>query len=452
MPRNPGWLIAAACVLLTLSSPASAQHFAPLHSTLAAWEDALWLDLLDRNYSIGGRHSDLGVLKRWYDVDWKYHLDVYFLEPNLADDYAFTTSPNGFQWHSGSLTPRDLAASGVFKTRVGLGKKWGFAARFDLLSLPRVRRGAFRANIEYAPQDQFGLALKIHLDPQKPGTDLGLGFSWKPRIGVVNVEFWMMDALNDLVYQTLEAARQPQIDLTEDYQKQPFGLKANFDLEPVKDLRFEGYGAVITSSSIHVFHPAKPDAGFLNSEDIWYAGGMVEWRVRSNWLISVFGSNVSAASGKAWDSGAIDETDYELSERTTRAGAATIFRPGSHWEFELRGEHNWRPEERFEPVSGDTLEHYRLESWLSRLNIRYQSTRGFFTDLRFGFNDNQEPLGSGNVPTVLPLETVTYRIGLELGWRFGKNVYIAGGAARDIGNTPAGSGFGGARGRGVVMW
>ena len=452
MPRIWGWLGLVLGLVVLQPSVSSSQQFAPLHATLASWDDAVWLDLLDRNYSVGGRHSDLGVLKQWYDIDRKYHIDLYYLAPNLTEDYQWTRSPNGVRWISGSLTARDLAATGTFKTEVAVGKKWNLMTRFDLVSLPRVRRGAFRANLTFSPRDRFGVALKLHLDPQKPGTDLGAAVSWHPEMGDVQLEFWYIDILNDLAYVTLDASRQAQIDLTEDYTKQPFGLKADLDLKPIKNLRLEAYGAVITSSSIHVFHPESPDSGFHNSEDIWYAGGLAEWSIRDNWILSVFGTNRTAASGKSWDDGVLDEIDYELDERATRLGAATVVRPGSHWEVEFRGERNWRPELRLEPASGDTLVNYRLDAWLSRLNVRYQSRGGFYTDIRFGYSHNDEPLGTGQVPTAVPLAATTYRIGVELGWRFGKHVFIAGGAARDIGGDTQGTGFGGARGRGVVTW
>lgn len=439
-------------LLLAAAGPACAQQFAPLHVTLAAWDDDIWLDLLDRNYSVGGRHSDQGILKQWYDIDPKYHLDLYFLEPNLPDEYEWTRETNGVRWFGGSLTPRDLAVSGEFKVSVGLGKRWRLASRFDLVSVPRVRRGAFRANLEYDVLEDLEVAFRVHLDPQKPGTDMGLSGKWRTGMGPVQVEFWSIDIFNNLVYVNLDAAGQAQIDLTEEYETRPWGLKAFFDLEPVDRLRIEGYGGRVTPSTIHVYDPLDPNAGFVGDEQTWYAGGLLEFTINKRLLIAGFATNWSAESSKAWDVDAPDEQDYFLEERVSRAGAALIYRPRSRWEVELGGERNWRPETRLDPANGDTLVSYRLDTWLARLNVRYQSKKGFYSDVRFGFNENREPLGSGQVPTALPLAATTYRIGVEIGWRIGRHVMLGGGAARDIGADPQGTGFGGARGRGTVTW
>ena len=121
--------------------PAPAQEFAPLHTTLASQEDLVWLDMLDRNNSIGGRNSDLGVLKRWNDqIDRKYYLDLYVLGENPAEDYRWSRSPNGVRWMSGSITKRDLATFAAFKTEVGITGKWDFGARFDMVRVPRSHR------------------------------------------------------------------------------------------------------------------------------------------------------------------------------------------------------------------------------------------------------------------------------------------------------------------------
>ncbi|MFV1981592.1 MAG: hypothetical protein ACC655_10595, partial [Rhodothermia bacterium] len=452
--RTWGWLGLVLGLIVLQPSTSSSQEFAPLHTTLALWDDAVWLDLLDRNNSIGGRNSDLGVLKRWNDeIDRKYLLDLYVLEENPSEEYRWSRQQSGVRWRGGSITKRDLATFAEFKTEVGISDRWDFGARFDMVRLPRVNRGAFRVFAGYKLSESIRLEAKGQIDPEKPGSDIGSAVQWKADRATLRLEFWVLDAMNDLINVTLNAASQPQTKFTEDYQSQPLALRGSADVNLARGLRFEGSGAWLSHSSLYVFDPKDPASGFTNNEDTWYGAALLEWKPQNNWLINVFGTNWSSNSSHLWDDADLAATnDYDLSERTSRLGATTIYRPGDRWEVLLKGERNWRPETRLDPASSDTLVAYDLDTWLAVVGGRYQSKAGFFTDLRLAYQNSDEPLGSGQVPSASTLEALQYRIAIDAGWRFGRAMWFSLGMAQDIGPDQSGDGFGGARGRGVLSW
>lgn len=426
---------------------------APLHATLATWEDAVWLDLLDRNNSAGGRNSDLGVLKRWIDeIDRKYLLDIYVLAPNFSEDYRWSRRMNGFRWLSGSLNRRDLATFAAFKAEAPIGSKWDLGARLDMVRLPRTKRSAFRFYTGYNVSDEVRLAGQAHLDPEKPGTDIGVSLEWRTDRHYFFGEFYVIDIFNDLIHVTFDAAGQPQIDLTEDYLTQPFALHGTGDVVLLKNVRLELYGAYFTTSRLRVTDRNDGSYGFVNTEDVWYGAGLVEYKPSAGWLLGVFATNHQATSSKVWAAESYLDRGYELDERTTRAGALAAFRPTERLELSLQGERNWRPERRVMGTSTDSTISYTLESWLGTLGTRWQTRGSMFVDVWLAYHKSDEPLGTGQVPSAGSLEADQFRISVDVGWWFTSSIWFSCGFAQDLGPDESGNGFGGARGRGVFSW
>ena len=255
-----------------------------------------------------------------------------------------------------------------------------------------------------------------HIDPEKPGTDLGAGISWKNDQAHVKVEAWVLDAFNDLIYVTLNASSQPQIEYTEDYQKQPFALRGFADVGLAEGVRLEAYGAWFTRSELRVTDPWDVTYDFINGEDTWYAGGLLEWKPTLKTLLSLFATNWSSDSEHVWaDDDLAISNNYALSERTTQVGFFSMARLGSRWEVRAQGRRDWRPEERILTASDSTIE-YALDSWLGLIGGRYQSKAGFLTEMKLSYLDSKEPLGTGQVPSAgdLTAKSVALRMGVWL--------------------------------------
>lgn len=451
--RSKRWVLVAFGWIAINAANVYGQELPPFHITLASWEDAVWLDLLDRNNSIGGRNSDLGVLKRWNEeIDRKYLLDLFILAPNQTEDYRWTQRKNAFRWMSGSINRRDLATFATFKSEVGIGEKWDFGVRLDMVRIPRAKRTALRFFTGRRLTESLRLTARVHLDPEKPGSDIGLSLQWSRENANAALEFWVLDVFNDLIHVTFDAAGQPQIQFTEDYLTQAVAVRGSADIEVTTGLRIEGYGALLPTSRLRVTERTDPTFGFTNTEDIWYGAILLEWKPTKRLLISTFGTNRKSTSSKIWEHQSNSVFDYGLDERTTRFGATTIYRPKQRMELSLQGQRVWRPEVRIAPTSGDTLVEYTLESWLAAAGGRYQTRGTAFFDLWLAYQKSDEPLGTGQVPSAGSLAASQFRLAVDVGWWLDPAIWFSIGIAQDFGSDKSGGGFGGARGRGVLNW
>ena len=113
--------------------------------------------------------------------------------------------------------------------------------RFHKEDIPTANRNALRIGVRNKFASQWTGFTSLHLDPNKPGTDVELGVRWG-EIARANamLSVTVMDAFSNVAYVTLDAASQSQIDSTLVYESQPIALRTSAHLPLGR--RFRGRG------------------------------------------------------------------------------------------------------------------------------------------------------------------------------------------------------------------
>lgn len=450
-------LAVLAMLLIGLGAPPSAwaQSDSVARATLRGWAEGAWLQLLDRRGAVGGRLGDGGILQRFHElIDDKYHLDRLTNAFPLWDDYRWYTRTDGVRWRAGSITKRSLEMDAEFKTTVPLGDAWAFAARYNVEDIPTARRSVIRFGFDRKLGRKWVGNVRVHLDPDKSGTDLEAGVDWRGASGAsLFVGVAMLDAMNDFVYRTLHAVNQPQVDSTLDYERQPFTLRTQAQLPLGTRVRAELYGVYMLPATIRAYEGLSETDGMRQHEWFASAGGLIEWSP-GRWVrLGAFANTIWARSERERLSPAAPVDEYDLTEQTTELGAFGIVRLARRWTADAWVRHAWRPERRTYRTGGRANVDFLLRSLNGQLLVTYRAASGFTADAGFGLNRARVPRGDGQVPATGSLPATQYRIRYDVGWRMGERFEFLAGAATDIdGDGEAGASFGGARGRFMAFW
>jgi hypothetical protein len=445
-----GLWLTVACV-----PPLSGQSDPLSHATLQHWAERSWLLLLDRHGSVGGRLSQAGVLQRFQESqDDKYFLDRFSAAFLLREDYDWYARDNGVRWFGGSINRRNLVSEGEFKVNVPLSQAWAIGARFNKEDTPSAQRNAMRIGVKAQFPKSIGGFANLHLDPNKPGTDIEIGGTLGQRTGAnAMVSVTVMDAVNNVVYVTLDAASQAQIDSTLVYDKQPIAFRTQVMIPLGRSLRVEAYGLYVTPSALRTFAETSETDGFIRRERIAYAGGLVEFKPFATLLTGFYANTIWAESEQEKLAPTVLVDEYALTEQTTQVGGFATWRVTRRWMLDMYGVRTWRPERREWGDPGLQSVDYQLRTWHIAGIVTYRALSGFMTDAGIAWNDADEPNGGDQVPATGSLTTRNWRVRYDIGWGFGDTFsFLIGGSVDYDGETNDGWSFGGGRGKFSLYW
>ncbi|UCG88329.1 MAG: hypothetical protein JSW71_07240 [Gemmatimonadota bacterium] len=440
---------------LTCAPALSAQSDSLTHATLQHWAEQSWLLLLDRHGSVGGRLSEDGVLQRFQDSqDDKYFLDRFSATFLPRENYDWYARDNGVRWFGGSINRRNLVTEGEFKTSVPLSQAWAIGVRFNKEDNPSAQRNAMRIGLKAQFPKLIGGFANLHLDPNKPGTDIEIGGTLGERTGANAVfSVSVLDAVNNVVYVTLDAASQAQIESTLVYDEQPIAFRTQVMVPFGRSLRVEAYGLYVTPSALRTFAETSETDGFIRRERIAYAGGLVEWKPFPTLFAGFYANTIWAESEQEKLAPTVPVDEYVLTEQTTQVGAFATWRITRRWLLDTYGVRTWRPERRQWGDPGLQPVDYLLRSWHVAGIVTYRSLSGFVTDAGLAWNDAEEPYGGDQVPATGSLTTRDWRVRYDIGWKFGDTFsFLIGGSIDYDGETDDGWSFGGGRGKFSLYW
>jgi len=448
-------MVAVILVLWAFPAALAAQADTLAHATLQHWEEQSWLLLLDRHGSAGGRLNEAGVLQRFYESqDDKYFLDRFSAAFLMREDYEWYATDNGVRWSGGSINRRNLLSAGEFKTDVPLSQAWAIGVRFNKEDIPTARRNAMRIGVKGSFPNSIGAFANLHLDPNKPGSDVEIGATLGERTGAnAMVSVTIMDAFNNIVYVTLDAASQAQIESTLVYDAQPIAFRTRVMVPLGGSFRLEGYGLYVTPSTLRTYAETSNTDGFVRHERIAYAGGLLEWKPVPSFFTGVFATTIWAESEQEKLAPSVPVNEYLLTEQTTGVGGFATWRITRRWMFDTYGVRRWMPERRQWTDASLPNVDYELRTWHIAGILTYTALSGFTTDAGLAFNDAWEPKGGDQVPATGSLTTRDWRVRYDIGWRFGPTFsFLVGGSVDYDLETGNGWSFGGGRGKFTLFW
>ena len=422
------------------------------HATLRTWEEELWLTLLDRHDSFGGRFSDRGTLKRFTDdIDRKYLLDLLGSRFTPMESYRWYQRDDGFRWRGGSATAMQLAAFAEIKAKVPLGGPWDMGVRVDQISGPRFDGSAVRVRFSRDLEETGVVFAGLHVDPHKTGGDIWVGGQWSPGAAKLTGQFVVLDFASDMLYSRRRGVVQTRPDTTVTYKRQPTALRTSGEVALSDEVRLEAYGSVFLSSNA-VVHPTGDRAsGFTLDESAWYAGTMLEWTPNPRVLVAGSITNVRARSERTPNSPDAPVEGYELVERSTEAEAFLAFRASERWTVSGTVRRMWLPERRVVTDDPSRDVDYLLEAWLTKLDLVFTARGGFLSHVSFLTSNTSVPRGLGTMDVRGMLDAEVYRLQLKLGWGF-ENATIILGGAYDYEPDFEGWSWGTANGQAILTW
>jgi hypothetical protein len=467
--------------LLLISTPlaAFAQNH-PIYSpraTLRGWEERVRLAIFDRGGSFFGRTSDRGILQRFNEkMDNEYPLDLISSSFSLGETYEWYRRDNGVRFWAGSINHLRLVQNGDFTATVPLGETWATNVRFTHSQTLQAKRNLIR--IEFR-KELFGRRARIFLmgtlKAEKPESDVEIGLTWMAGRGEITFAFATLDLFSDFIYQSLEVS--PGIaDTVLDYTSHPYTARVALDLPLGRQFRIEGYGLVLTPTTVVVESQTRPNDGFVQDERYAYAGGLVEWAPAHGTALGGFGTWVRARLGRSALPAGQPEDDFDLTEKTWQLGAYGIRRLGGRFTAEAWLTRVWRTEVRLPPepvVAFDVIREGRIpretvaafqpeqdepsevnyedRTWAGRLNVIYRARSGFRADLAFDFVA-RDIIGTDRLPGAF--NAGHSRIRFDLGWEFDQRASLVLGSNVDLdGDRGTATGwFDGAHGRFVLYW
>ncbi len=330
-----------------LSACGSAAQTDPAYfnATLRDWEERLWLNILDRNGSLTGRFSDLGILQRFHSsIDSEYELDMITHRFSLAEDHEWYRRRSGIRWSGGSINKRDLASTFAFKTEIDVNDSWSLAARYESEVNAVASRNIFRFGLVRSTQAGAFFFGGGHLDRVKTGIDLTFGLGWRNEQTLIRratLTVGVLDAFNN-TFNALDGV----VDSTQVYTKHPFVLRGNVEARLNPQLRVEAYGTYMRPATILRYEGNDESAGFVQDETYGYLGGLVEWAPLDFLRVGGFATYVHAGLARGALSFDAGVEGFDLTERTTQVGGFGMARFGSRVITEVWVSRTWRPENR----------------------------------------------------------------------------------------------------------
>jgi hypothetical protein len=447
-------LLVALVAALAWPAPSYAQRDSlGLHTTLNRWADEAWFTIIDRDASIGGRLSDQGILQRFQPrIGPDYEGAKIRYRFDALDDYYWYRRTNGARFAGGSVTTRDMAIDAEFKQSVPLGSRWSADVHFNKENLPDVVRNLVRLGFTRTEPNGAFAFIEGALTPVKPSADIEVGAGWRRGYTRAAISVAVLDAFNDLIYQSLHVYK-AFADTALDYERHPIMLHANLDLPLASHFRFEGHGGLLGPSVVKAYVQEVPDSGFRQDEDYGFAGALVEWIASPRVTAGAFGTYVNAVTDRQPLPYGRPLDDFQLTERTTKAGAQLLARLAPRWLFQSWAGRMWRTEQRVYRTSAAPDVDYKDVSWSGQAELKYGARDGLMLSTALDVDDRQVVRGDGEVPSFGTLTRNNNRLRFDFGWRFPTRSEFTLGLAFDLdpGHYTRGW-FGGAHGRWVLCW
>jgi hypothetical protein len=453
--RPVGVLLLAAGVTAARPRHALTQEGPPLRATLQGWAEDMWLRILDRQGAFGGRLTDRGILQQFNErIDSKYYLDYLTSIFSLSEDFEFYARESGARWHAGSITKYQLANEAEFRVTVPVSDAWAIALRFDKVQTPVAALSPVRVAVRRRVGPAFTLFAEGHLDPIKPGSDLGAGVEWRGRSGAsAAFALTLLDAPNNWVFLALDAVTQPGVDTTIEYEGLSLAPRASASVPLSARLRLEGFAAYALPTELLAYEERDTDAGLRQEERTGYAGGLLEWTPRRSTVAGVFAATAWARTDREPLSPAAPVSTYQLTERTTELAAFTTARLAPRWWLDAWLRHTWRPERREVADPGVEGVDFELRSFNAQGVMTYRARSGFTLVGGVLWNRGTTPRTLGSVPSAGTLDGHHVRFRYDVGWRSrGSRFWVLLGSATDLDAEGDGFAFGGARGRFALSW
>ena len=392
-------------IMISIPIPTEAQDRTLGYGSLQTWEENSWLLLLDRNDSFEGRFSEKGILKRFTPlVDSKYQLDILGSQFDPLEDFYWNSQTNGARWRGTSATTLTLTSFAEFKTSVDLGGPWKMDALFDQITDRGFEGSAIRLQFSRELNASGKIFSGMHLDPHKAGGDFWVGTRWEKGINQITGQLAVLDALNDFLHTTLDAALHPHGDTTVVYTQQPLAFRLSDHLRVSENIRLEAYGMFMPTGQSIISSKSQKNGGFTLEESARYLGGLLEWNPSERLLLAGSFTEVSAESDRAITNVSLTPSNYHLLERTREITAFGIFRANTNWAFSLTGVRKAMSEKRtFQSDTADNVD-YLLKVWMSKLDISYTTAKGFIAKSGLLHSNSKVPRGKGsmNVTNSMP--------------------------------------------------
>ena len=426
---------------------------ATLHATLKGWEEATWLQLLDRGGAVGGRLSRNGMLQRFQPlIDDEYYIDLISGPFGLTEEHVWYRQPNGARYWGASVNHLELATAFEIKAHIPLSGAWTATVQFNKAHTYEVRRDLVRLEFDHAWKSGAFAGLHGTLEAIKPDMDLEARAGYRSPGGrEVGAALGVLDAFSDVIYQVL-VVWEAYADTALDYQRQPFTVRAWGEWPLGNRLRLEAHGGLMTPTTVRAYRQAAPDSGFRQHERYGFAAGMLEWSPLARLRAGGFVTYVRAQTDRTPLPLSPAEDDYVLTESTARFGGFALAQLAERWRFEGWLARTARPERR-DMRQLDSLDvDFEDRMLTGEARLTYGARRGFRGDASFEFVNRDVVRGAGQVVT--PELKNHSRLRLEVGWSFGERAAFRAGYRIDVDGDPGtGKGhFDGAEGRFVVTW
>ena len=447
----------AFALLVAFVCPASAhaqRDSLGLHTSLNRWADEAWFTILDRDAAIYGRLSDQGILQRFHPrIGPDYEGAKIRFRFDGVDDYVWYRHTNGARFAGGSINTRDLAIDAEFKQSVPMGSHWAAGVHFNKEDYPDVVRSLVRLSFtRESPNGVFGF-IEGALTPIKPSADIEVGGGWRRGATRVTMSAAVLDAFNDLIYQSLNVYH-VFADTALDYQSHPVMLRTNFDVPLGPRFRLEGHGGLLGPSLVRAYVQTVPDSGFLQQEDYGFVGALFEWIASPRVTAGGYATYVNAVIDRQpLPYGRATLDNFRLTERTSQAGARLLVRIAPRWLFYSWAGRMWRSQQRGYRTAGAPDVDYGDESWSGQAELKYGARDGLMVSTTLDVDDRNVVRGDGEVPVFDDLTRSNNRLRFDFGWRLPNASEFNLGLAFDLdpGNYARGW-FGGAHGRFVLYW
>jgi hypothetical protein len=359
-------------------------------ATLALWSDDVWLSLLDRDGSYFGRLAEEGTFQRFNPLmDDEYELDVWTGLFTGSEDARWAPVRNGFRAAGASVSHphllnvaewrQDLAIAGAVLLRPRFLRQHSFTTRRDYASVA--------VEWQRFPGRDWSLRGGLGVHAFKASGDLELvlarhlGRGQRGLSGELRVA--MLDAFNNVVF---NLARGDPDQTPVHFRYGPLPRAARLDLEwTAPRARVELHAGTSTRSRVQVTFPGSDEEPFSQTEQLRYAGGLLEVALAPRLAVALFGTTARATSDRRYHQPS--PTDFSLLEETSGLGARVTVGIGRTISAELDGRLLWRPERR---VRGDgtQIRHADRElftqlvllrrvevGWVGRLGIAYLDRR-----------------------------------------------------------------------------
>jgi hypothetical protein len=253
----------------------------------------------------------------------------------------------------------------------------------------------------------------------------------------------MLDAFNDFVYQVLEVW--PGFAETAvDHERQPFAMRASFDLSPLTSVRLYGDVGALLQSRFRSYDQREPERGFRQSEQYGHVGGVLEFSIGPQIRTGVMGTYVRAMTNREPLTAGEASDDYSLLEQTAQTSAFVLADLAARWRLETWIGHTWRPERRDYGDEGQANVDYEDRAWSGAATGRYRAPSGLRADLAVEMDLRNVIRGDEQVPRLefLGRDNSNQRLILDLGFRVDVD-----GDSQDHHKV-----FDGAHGRFVMRW